>query len=221
MIRPIAVLRPEPGNAATVDRIERAGRRAIALPLFGAEPLAWSVPDPTAFDAMILTSANAARLAGPGLAALSHLPVLAVGEATADAAIAAGLNVSATGGGDAQALAELAIERGVRAALHLAGQDHRALPPAVVRATVPVYRMAPLTPDLAPMTGAIALIHSPAAGARLDMLVREQGLDRTAIAVAAISDGAAAACGTGWAALAVAARPREAALLDAALALDD
>ena len=66
MTRPIAVLRPEPGNAATADRIAALGLAAIRLPLFEVRALDWAPPDPAGFDALLLTSANAPRLAGPG-----------------------------------------------------------------------------------------------------------------------------------------------------------
>ncbi|MGC6399945.1 uroporphyrinogen-III synthase [Sphingomonas sp. FW199] len=221
MTRPIAVLRPQPGNAATVARIGGAGRSALALPLFEIRPLDWTPPDPAGFDALILTSANAVRHAGPGLARLAVLPVLAVGDATASAARDAGLTVRAVGDGDAAALADLAVTHGITRALHLAGADHRDLPPTVVARTLPVYASVPRDADLSALTGAIALVHSPAAAERLAMLVDAQQLDRAGIAVAVISAAAAAACGGGWAALAVAARPREDALLAAALALDD
>lgn len=221
MTRPIAVLRPEPGNAATAARIGAAGRTALALPLFEIRPLGWTPPDPARFDALVLTSANAARHAGPGLARLAALPVLAVGNATARAARDAGLTVRAVGDGDAAALADLAVTHGVTRALHLAGADHRNLPATVVARTLAVYASVPCDADLSALTGAIALVHSPAAGERLAMLVDAQELDRAAIAIAGISGAAAAACGPGWAALAIAGRPREDALLAAALALDD
>src|SRR3546814_9776925 len=49
------------------------------------------------FDALLLTSAFAAREAGPEIARLATLPVYAVGDATARAAEAAGLTVAMTG----------------------------------------------------------------------------------------------------------------------------
>ena len=45
MSRPIAVLRPEPGNGATVAAIEAAGGMAIRLPLFAAAPVASDAGD--------------------------------------------------------------------------------------------------------------------------------------------------------------------------------
>ena len=86
MSRPIVVLRPEPGNRVTAAAIEGRGLRAIRLPLFAVQPVAWQAPDPAGFDALLLTSANAVRHGGAGLARLLSLPVFAVGEATADAA---------------------------------------------------------------------------------------------------------------------------------------
>jgi uroporphyrinogen-III synthase len=61
----------------------------------------------------------------------------------------------------------------------------------------------------------VALVHSPRAGARLAALAG----DKTAIAVAAISAAAAEAAGDGWAAKAVAAAPRDQALLELAAKL--
>lgn len=214
-MKPLAVLRPEPGNAATAARIAAAGGTAIRLPLFAVRPLAWNVPDPAEHDALFLTSANAVRHAGPGLAALVALPVHAVGQATADAAIAAGLRVARVGDDDAMALAA-AVD--ARRALHLAGRDRATATLPGVSRTIAVYASEPVTPDpamLAALNGAVALVHSPRAGARLAELIA----DRAGIAVAAISEAAATAAGPGWARVCVAARPGDAALVRAALAL--
>src|SRR5690242_6691986 len=97
MSRAVAVLRPEPGNAATAAAIEALGLTAIRLPLFEIHAIDWAPPDATRFDALLLTSANAARHAGQGLAGFRSLPVHAVGEATAAAAREAGLEVVAVG----------------------------------------------------------------------------------------------------------------------------
>lgn len=214
-MKPLAVLRPEPGNTATAARIAAAGGTAIRLPLFAVRPLDWTVPDPADHDAVFLTSANAVRHAGPGLAALVALPVHAVGQATADAAIAAGLRVARVGDDDAMALAAAAE---ARRALHLAGRDRATATLPGVSRTIAVYASEPVTPDpakLAALNGAVVLVHSPRAGARLAELVA----DRAGIAVAAISQAAATAAGPGWATVCVAARPGDAALVRAALAL--
>lgn len=214
-MRPLAVLRPEPGNAATAARIAAAGGVAIRLPLFAVRALDWTVPDPAAHDALFLTSANAVRHAGPRLAALAGLPVHAVGPATAAAAEAAGLRVAAVGAADAAALARSAAEAGVRRALHLAGRDRASAALPGVSATVAVYASEAVAVDPAVLAGTVALVHSPRAGARLAELVAA----RAAVAVAALSAPAAEAAGAGWARIAVAAAPDDAALVAAALRL--
>ena len=211
MTRPLAVLRPEPGNSITVHRIRDAGLIAVPLPLFEVRPVAWREPDVSGFDALLLTSANTARCAGPQLASLRSLPVIAVGAATAAAAQDAGFDVQHTGrGGVASALSRAPSRNRV---LHLAGRDHveTGCP------TIVVYASDPLTVDPAPLQGSVALVHSARAGARLAELV----VERDAVAVAAISLAAARAAGDGWAALALAGEPTDAGLITAARTLAD
>ncbi|KQN25454.1 hypothetical protein ASE86_04245 [Sphingomonas sp. Leaf33] len=208
MTQTLAVLRPEPGNAATAARIEELGHVALRLPLFAVRALAWEVPDPADFDALLLSSANAVRHAGPGLARLRSLPVHAVGSATAAAAQAAGLTVAAVGEGGVDALAPPGR------VLRLVGREHRSAPAA---RTIPVYASDALSPDLSALPHTTALLHSPRAAARLSALVGERGH----IAIAAISDAARVAAGTGWRSVAVADHPSDAALIAAALALAD
>ncbi len=93
----VLILRPEPGASATLARARALGLDAIAIPLFAIEPVGWHRPDPSDFDALLLTSANAIRAGGPGLDGLRNLPVYAVGEGTATAARECGLAVAATG----------------------------------------------------------------------------------------------------------------------------
>ncbi len=207
------VLRPEPGNAATCARLAARGVPAVALPLFVMRALPWVVPDAAAYDALLLTSANAVRHAGAALATLAHLPVLAVGGATAAAAQAAGLRVAAEGSGGVR---DLVAARGSGRLLHLAGRAHVALPGVEVRA-VYASEPAPLAPDaLAVADGAVALLHSPRAArafaARLTVA-------RGGVRVAAMSAAVADAAGAGWAAVGVAAARSDAALVEAAAAL--
>lgn len=217
-MKPLAVLRPEPGNAATSARIAAGGGVALALPLFEVRSLPWTPPPAARFDALFLTSANAVRHAGAALASYRDVPVFAVGNATAASAQAAGLTVAAVGDGDAVALAALAKEHGVRAALHLTSRDrtHASLPGVVV--TIAVYASEttePTTKQLAALAGAVTLIHSPRAGTRL----AEIAPDRSATCIAAISPAALATAGAGWAAAAVAEQPNDESLIAAALAL--
>lgn len=218
MTRPLAVLRPETGNAATLARARAAGFEAFALPLFGVVPLDWTVPDPAAYDALILTSANTVRFGGPGLAALRRMPVLAVGEHTAAAARAAGFTVTLTGDRDAAALVARAANAGVSRALHLTGRDRTLAIGGPIATIVPVYESALLEIDRAEaarLSGAIALLHSARAARRLAEIVDEAGLDRAGVAIAAFAPAIADAAGAGWAAVAVAATPDDAALFAA------
>lgn len=219
MTRPLAVLRPEPGNAATVARARAAGFATIALPLFDVRPLAWVPPDPARFDALLLTSASTLRWGGPALARYTGLPVYAVGANTAAAAAAAGFSVALTGTSDAAALLALASGAGVRRALHLTGRERSGAAGDAVAATVPVYAsdaVAIAAADLAPLSHATALLHSPRAARRLGALIDAAGLRRADLAIAAFSPAVAQAAGTRWAAVAIAAAPTDQALFDAA-----
>ena len=221
MTRRAAVLRPEPGNRATVAALTRAGVEPIALPLFEISPVAWMQPDPAAHDGLLLTSANAVRQAGEGLAALAGLPVFAVGAATAQAAAAAGLRVVAIGEADAATIAARAVARGRHRLLHLAGRD-RGPTPAGVTAVVTVYeaREIEVSPaDLRSIEGAVALLHSPRAAVRFAALA--DAINRTTVRLAALSPAIAAAAGIGWAEVAVAATRDDAALVALARRLAD
>lgn len=219
MISRIAVLRPEPGNAATCARILAAGSAPLAMPLFAVRAIDWRPPPPDDFDALLLTSANAARMAGSALAHYRHLPTVAVGKATAAAARDAGLMVSATGDGDALAAMAMLTETGSAHALHLTGREHLLHAGGSIARVVSVYASDALAIDpldlQARLEGCVALLHSPRAAARLNELVAQ----RAGIALAAISANALAAAGTGWAAAVAAAAPDDAALINAACGL--
>jgi uroporphyrinogen-III synthase len=211
-VKKLVILRPEPGASATLARAREAGLDAVATPLFEVRPIAWDVPDAGAFDALLLTSANAVRFGGPQLAMLRGLPAYCVGAATAAAAGDAGFNIAAVGQGNAASLAQ-AIPAGTRL-LHLAGRDHRRIEGAT---TIAVYDNAAIdpAPALDTLAGGVAMIHSPRAGDRLAALVSERG----DISIAAISSAAAVACGLGWAEVGIAVRPDDATLLAVAAEL--
>lgn len=211
-----AVLRPEPGNSATAARLRALGHRVVQLPLFEVAPLGWSPPDPAGFDALLLTSANAVRHAGPGLAELEALPVLAVGAATAAAARAAGLTVAITGTADAAAL--IGAAQGHARLLHLSGQETTVSGDERVAQAIPVYASNPRTvtaTELQTLAGTTALLHSARAAQLLGDLVDAAGIDRATIALAALSPAVAAAAGDGWARIAIAAAPTDSALIAA------
>jgi uroporphyrinogen-III synthase len=201
---PLVVLRPEPGASATAGQARGMGLEVRKIPLFEIRPLAWVAPDPTGFDGLIVTSANAVRHGGPELAKLRGLPVHAVGAATAAAARDAGFTVATVGEGGASALDLPAGER----LLHLAGHDHL---PSGAAMTIAVYEAAPLAapPGLDELSECVVAVHSPRAGGRLAELVQQ----RSGIAIASLSAAAADACGDGWRSVEAAAEPSDSALL--------
>lgn len=214
-MRRLAVLRPEPGASQTLERARALGLEAFALPLFTVEPVGWNCGDRDEFDAILLTSANAIRYAGKGLGGLAHLPVYAVGTATAEAAREAGMRVAWSGRSGASDLIA-SLEPGLRL-LHLAGEDRiEHQPPAGVQIeSVTVYRARPLPnrTGLRTIEGSVALVHSPRAGRRLAELAEGAALDRRTVIIAAISPAAAAAAGAGWGGSVAAETPSDNALL--------
>lgn len=211
------VLRPAPGNARTCAALAAAGMQPVALPLFEAVPVGWSPPDPSDYDALLLTSAQAVRLAGDGLAELAELPVVAVGAATAATARAAGLRVAIVGDGDVSAA--VARAAAFPRLLHLAGRD-RIAQPGVTALTVYASDPLPVAPAaLAAAVDAVVLLHSARAAQRFAALAAS--LPRAKIRLAALSPTVAAAAGPGWARVVVADRPDDAALVQAARAARD
>jgi uroporphyrinogen-III synthase len=208
----VLVLRPEPGASATVKRARERGLDAVAIPLFEIQPVAWDVPDASAFDGLLLTSANAIRWGGDRLTELRGLPVHAVGGATSDAAREAGFDIASTGDAGVERLLG-SIEPGLKL-LHLAGEDRKSLDGTEQQITaVTVYRSSQTeTADLDCAEG-IALIHSPRAGRRFAELVDAAAIDRKSLTIAAISREAADAVGQGWAAVEAAEAPNDDALL--------
>lgn len=207
-MRRLFALRPEPGASATLARAKALGLDAIAVPLFEVEPIAWDAPDASAFDGLLLTSANAVRHGGEQIRKLCALPVYAVGAATAKAAGDGGFTIAATGDSGADALLH-SIRPDLRL-LHLCGEDRQDTTNASHRiVSMPVYRATAIAADLGDIEGAVALIHSPRAGRRLAALVA----DKTSVAVVAISDAAAEAVGSGWQIVEAAERPTDDALL--------
>lgn len=216
------MLRPEPGNAATVERVARAGLTPIACPLFAVAPLAWTPPDPAGFDALLLTSANAVRHGGPALGELRDLPVLAVGGVTAAAARDAGFMIEHVGESD---LAALLAGMQKQRLLWLAGEDRTAIDHPAIAETLAVYRAAPLpiaADAMRALSDSVALLHSARAGARFAALLDQHGVARRHVALAGISAKATRAAGAGWRAVTVATTPTDDALIAAArtLAID-
>ncbi|WNO53857.1 uroporphyrinogen-III synthase [Stakelama saccharophila] len=223
MSRTVVVLRPEPGNAATMARLAREGLAGRALPLFAVHALPWKARAAD-HDALILTSANAVRFGGEGLATLRTLPVYAVGMRTAEAASMAGFWIAHVGRTGKEALVAAAEARGVRRALHLAGREHGLTVNGPISTVAICYASDPVdvpAPAIDALAGQVALVHSPRAAERLAALVDAYRLARDRVAIAAISDAAGAAAGGGWRTVAVARRPTDADLVAAVHRLAD
>ncbi|WP_210357451.1 uroporphyrinogen-III synthase [Sphingomonas beigongshangi] len=212
------VVRPEPGNARTLARLRAAGGDALGWPLFAVEPVEWAPPDPATFDSLLVTSAQAIRHAGPQLRMLAMMPVIAVGQATASVARAAGLQVSITGTRDVAAVLTTAAEAGLVRPLHLAGRDHV----ATGSPTAIVYDSVALPVDAAAFAAAAAgrlvLLHSARAARRVAALI-PQG-ERHDVSIVALSPAVACAAGSGWRAVAAAAQPVDATLVALAQSID-
>lgn len=215
----LLVLRPEPGASATAARIVAAGHQPDLMPLFRLAPIYWSAPKPSLYDALLLTSGNAVRLAGARLGDLAALPAYAVGEATARAALTAGLNVRTTGTAGVAALLPLATQAGDKRLLWLAGRDHIMLEPlpgmAIDIAIVYESEALPSPPDFIERVAEAdaVLLHSPRAAAHFGWLCDRSGVARNGVTLAALSPAIAEAAGEGWAALFTAESPNDASLL--------
>ena len=215
----LLIIRPQPGADATAARVRNAGYKALLMPLFEIRALDWEVPDPAAYDALLLTSGNAVRMAGLGLHTLRALPVHAVGAATAGAAERAGLDIASQGSADAAAILQEALRAGHGRLLWLCGEDRSELPEidGLTVDAVPVYASTALSApqDFAEQVAAsdVVLLHSARAAHHFTVLCDAHGLARANIRLAAFSQNIAAAAGDGWRSLLVSTEPSDAALL--------
>lgn len=198
---PVIVIRPEPGNAATVAAARELGLRPQAFPLFDMAPAPWATPDPAPYRALLAGSANVFRLGGEGLARLNHLPVHAVGAVTAQAATAAGFAVEATGEGGLQPIVS-ALPAGRY--LRLAGEKRVPLvmPEGVAVDDVVVYAAAglPMPPALVEMLSdpALVLLHSGEAAAHFAAESARLGVARGGISLACLAPRIGELAGEGW-----------------------
>ena len=219
MNRPLLVVRPEPGNCATVAAARALGLTAWGEALFRIAPTAWNPPPAPEFDGVLIGSANALRHGGQALAGYAALPAYVVGEATAEAAREVGFSVAAIGSGGLQDLIARLSRDKRRRVLRLAGADHVALTLAegteIVTAVVYEGLPLPMSADCAVRLGqgAVVLLHSAAAARHFAAECTRLGIDRGAVALACLGPRIADAAGEGWASVASAERPDDTALL--------
>jgi uroporphyrinogen-III synthase len=216
----LLVLRPQPGLSATVAAAQALGLAAEGVALSQIVPVAWAAPVPATIDGLLIGSANVFLHGGKALEGLRDKPAYVVGQATADAARAAGFAVAAVGEGGLQKVLDQLT--GPLHLLRIAGEEHIALtPPEDVRMTTRIaYRSAPLPLDPAARLlgkgGVIALLHSAASARHFAAECDRLEIDRAAVVLAALGPRIAAAAGAGWGAVHVADSPHDTALLELA-----
>ncbi len=108
----IVVTRPLEQAAATAARLRERGHEAIILPLTEVVARPTQDIDESEIESVAVTSANALRHLERGLLQrIRHIPLFAVGDRTADQALAAGFEQVASAQGDVGALAALALKK--------------------------------------------------------------------------------------------------------------
>ena len=101
----VLITRPEPGASETAARVAALGLLPVVAPLLQIHTLPGAWPPSGQVQAIVVTSGNAI---GALPASHRHLLLLAVGQATARRARAAGFEQVESADGDASALADLA-----------------------------------------------------------------------------------------------------------------
>jgi uroporphyrinogen-III synthase len=149
------VTRPEPEARRTAELLRTRGHEVLLAPLMRTEAVPADIGG--SFDAIAMTSANAARAAVP-----RPLPVLAVGERSAQAAREAGYTQVESANGALSDLVALIAKRFPRGRiLYLAGEDRAGdlaaalAPHGIAVHTVVVYRA--VAADALPPEAALAL----------------------------------------------------------------
>ncbi len=103
--RGVLITRPEPGAGETAARLAARGFVAIVAPVLTIRPLATDLPAPGDLQAVLVASGRAVDVLP---ASHRGIPLLAVGDATAERARRAGHARVHSAAGDASALADLA-----------------------------------------------------------------------------------------------------------------
>lgn len=224
MILRVAITRAEPEASASAARVRAMGAEPILAPLLSIEPVRFDT-NMSGVQALVFTSSNGVRAFAAASGDRGH-PVLAVGDATAEAARSAGFTDVRSADGDVTALAALAQTKlnpragkvlhisGAHVAGDLAGAlshagfeaDHRIAYEARAASSLPMALRGPVD---------VVLFHSARAAETYLALGAPDSERRIA---ACLSPAVAAVAGqTAWARLIVAPRPRENDLLKAAL----
>ena len=106
---PVLAIRPEPGLSSTMALGRGMGLNMHGYALSQVKAVEWDILSTKRFDALLVGSANAMRHGGANLSKLAHLPVHAVGEATAREAKAAGFSIERLGKGGLQTVLDALV----------------------------------------------------------------------------------------------------------------
>ena len=198
-MKPCIIVRPEPGNTATSAAARALGLNVVAAPLYVIEEVEFNIDLSISYDAILITSSNSIRASFTVLEQITHLPLLAVGAASAEAAHAAGFKTIIMGDADGQALGQKAVDLGFRHVLHLVGDPYKPVEVAGLTCDVrTTYRATelPVPPELeaALQEPCVILAHSPRAARRLSELASA----KNASSLIALSAQVARAAGEGW-----------------------
>jgi len=216
----VAITRVSEDAARTVEAVRARGAEPVLAPLLTIIPCGYDTNVEGA-QALVFTSANGVR-AFPAVRDARNIPVLAVGDTTASAALAAGFLDVRSANGDVASLAALAKatldpKRGKIVHIggdHLAGDLGGELQRAgfkIDRRVAYAARAATELPAALREQVDVVLFHS----ARAAQTYVALGGAREGRAAGCISQAAADAAGAGWTHVIVAPAPREDALLDA------
>jgi uroporphyrinogen-III synthase len=223
MTLPLLILRPIEGAQKTATSAEKTGLRAVVAPLFEIRPLPWHANAADQYDAVLFSSANAVKMAGPNLQEYKALPALAVGPVTRQACEAAGFDVLETGVSGVQSLADKLPEGSFDRILRLSGKEYTSVKSDRSFDHVAIYESVCIglseLAQTALKNGSIVLIHSMRAAQMLlsEMKKNEIALDKSHIV--AISSKAAEAAGNGWKSVHFVDQPTDEALLRLAVRL--
>jgi uroporphyrinogen-III synthase len=102
----VLITRPQPGASATATRVAALGLRPVVAPLLAVRSLTVALPPSGQVQAILVTSGNALPMLPTSH---HHLPLYAVGRATAERARAQGFAEVTSADGDAHALRDLVI----------------------------------------------------------------------------------------------------------------
>lgn len=215
---PVLAIRPEPGLTATLELGRGMGLNMHGFALSEVVAVDWEMPPLERFDALLLGSANAIRHGGEKLSRLQHLPVHAVGQATAREAEEAGFTVARTGKGGLQTVLD-AVPPPVHY-LRLVGSEYVELSPpeGVSFEPLQVYDVQPreFSQSAAKWLSEepIVLLHSGAMTRQFAKECSRLGVDRSRITLAAMGPRIAEPAGEGWRAIHVSDAPNDTALLE-------